>query len=166
MSTTKEDIEAFYASLAARTANPIPTRRHVMDVINPGTSRPESHGGPGSLSVDQTMSTSMSSSSANISNGELQRLDLLPLQGGVTVTEEGRKIPRDFNGQFQHRNYKPLDQGTHTDTASPHLPVSVDVAAQNLHHPSIGTTFELPPARDVKADDKRPGGLPTSHAIK
>lgn len=161
---TLEDIEAHYSRMDAppelsRTSLPV-------DVLNPGTSRPENHPRPGLPSVDQTMSVTMASASVVSSDGQTQRLDLEPLQGGVTVVEVKNLAPKTSNGQFQSRNLVPLDQGTRSSSGGPHLPTNVNVSNQNLHVVPLEKTEERPPARDVKADDKKPGGVPISVSIK
>lgn len=162
--TTLEEIDAHYSRMNNLPA--LPASRLPVDVLNPGTSRPENNPSPGLPSVDQTMSVSIASASAVSSDGQGQRLDLAPLQGGVTVQEVKGMAPKNSNGQFQSRNYKPLDQGTRAAASQAHLPTTVSVADQNLHVVPLQTTTELPPARDVKAGDRRPGGVPVSVTIK
>ena len=108
----------------------------------------------------------MASNSGASSDGQAQRLDLAPLQGGVTVIETKNLAPKSSNGQFQSRNFKPLDQGTKISSGVPHLPTSVNVSNQNFHVVPLEKTEERPPARDVKADDKKPGGVPISVSIR
>lgn len=164
--TTIDEIDAHYARMEELPDLNLPSGRLPVDVMNPGTSRPENHRSAVGLPlVDQTRSVTISSNSARSSDGQEQRLDLSPLQGGVTVLEVPGMAPKTSNGQFQSRNFKPTDQGTRASNGV-HLPASVDVASQNFHMPPIGTTTELPPARDVNAGDRKPGGLPTSVSIK
>lgn len=161
--TTIEEIEAHYARMNMLAE--IPRPRASQDVTNPGTSRPENGKGPGLPAIDQTMSVSISSNSARTSDGQEQRLDLAPLQGGVTVLEVPKMATRAFNGQFQSRNLKPIDQGTRTSVGA-HSPVNVNVSKQNLHVVPLVEITGTPPARDVRPGDRKPGGLPTSVSIK
>jgi hypothetical protein len=162
--TTLAEIEAHYARMDVP---PLPSSSSLpVDVINPGTSRPENHLSPGLPSIDQTKSVTIASASANSSDGQEQRLDLSPLQGGVTVLEVPRLSPNASDGQFQSKNLKQIDQGTSSSASKAHLPVDVSVANQNLHLPPLGRTEERPPAHDVKAGDSRQGGAPTSVMIR
>ena len=161
---TIEEIDAHYS----RMANPpeLPPSRLPVDVLNPGTSRPENIKGPGLPLIDQTMSVSIASASAVSSDGQEQRLDLAPLQGGVNVVEVMGAAPKISNGQFQSRNYKPIDQGTSSSSSNNHMPTNINVADQNFHVVPLQRTTERPPARDVRAGENRPGGIPVSVSIK
>lgn len=154
-----------FALMDARmTAEVVAPRHHVMDVLNPGTSRPEEHSRP-PIPVSMAVSISTSAHLTKNSNGDGQRLNLDPGQQGVSVLEVPRLSTRAYNGNFQHRNFKPIDQGTTKSAAAP-LPTNINVASQNLHVAPLLHTLERPPAIDVKAGDRKPGGLPTSVAIR
>jgi hypothetical protein len=160
---TLEDIEAHYARMNIPEGEP---HAHLpVDVTNPGTSRPETHGGTGLQSIDQTMSVSISSNAGRTSDGQGQRLDLSPLQGGVNVTELPPLSPRSFNGEFQRKNRRQIDQGTMTSVGVK-SPVDVNVSGQNLHRSPLVEVNGTPPAKDFRPGDKKLGGIPVSIAIK
>ena len=157
-------LERHYAIMERSRPGVAPRRVHVMDVTNPGTSRPENHGSPNVI-VDQTRSVTSASASANSSDGQEQRLDLRPGQQGIGVTALPRLALRASDGQFQSKNLEPIDQGTQSSVGAP-IARDVNVSKQNLHYAPLAFTEEKPPARDVKAGGWRPGGIPLSVMIK
>lgn len=136
----------------------------IADANNPGTSKPQDQGFR-IASVDQTRSVTASTVPVRNSDGQFQQLDPGAGQKGIMVTREVVPL-HNHDGSFQPLNLTTDDQGTSANQRPGGLPMEAKPDSQNLTVLSRVWAEPLPVAKNVNADARKHGGLPSAHIIK
>jgi hypothetical protein len=141
-------------------------RPHHSEVNNPGSSKPQEQG-IRRMSVDQTMSVTMASSSSVNSDGQVQLPDRHAGSKGVTVSREVVPI-KSSNGQYQSKNIFPVDQGMKVEEHPHGLAANVMADGQNaaMHSVDIAVTTPIATTHDGGRGHGKPSGLPRTVLIK
>lgn len=138
----------------------------IAEATNPGMSNPRAQNMARRLSVDQTMSVTTVGGPLINSDGQLQLVDRGGAgQRGITVTT-GHVPLQNSDGNVQLPNVRPQDGGTWFDQRPGGLPMEAKPDSQNPTKLTRVWADPLPVAANVKADDTRPGRLPTNHVIR
>ena len=133
---------------------------------NPGTSRPQDQSLHALPLVDQTIKVTRSLGGTVDSDGRTQTLDRHH-DDGVRAVSGAPMIARHFDGQAQRLNLLPVDQGV-TSSIGTSPACDVDVSAQNLHVAPTSPLASIPNRMQMKDPaGQAPGrGVPVTVHIR
>lgn len=138
----------------------------VAEATNPGDFNPLSQNLARRVSVDQTMKVTAGTGPVINSDGQIQLKDTGGVgQRGVTVSIIHAPL-LNSDGNVQLPNVRPQDHTTSISSRPGGLPMEAKPDSQNVTMMTRVSAIALPVAKEVKADQMRPGRLPTSHIIK